>query len=301
MPSSIPSPARSIPIEPLSSHTFSPFGQVIQNPSLSPHPTKNAQTTANQGTALKYIDVANLIDYYPLAPSKKPARAVINMFVCSPRKLRVGKRRSGEGNDGIHGDGKKLKEKMVFDVKILERHPFTSQTFIPVGVGKDDKSTRYLVIVAPTLQISKSRNEVTSRPKAYPTPEILAKKKSLFDIFSHARPSPYTNEKAPPQNATRATPNRPKGPGLPDLSNIRAFIADGSQAVTYGAGTWHAPMVVLGEKDIAFVVVQYANDVALEDCQEVELKGEGAEEGLAVVVDLEPHELEKRGKLKAKL
>ena len=50
------------------------------------------------------------------------------------------------------------------------------------------------------------------------------------------------------------------------------------QAVTYGAGTWHAPMVALGEKGTAvdFVVVQFANGVAVEDCQEVFLRGERA-------------------------
>ncbi|KAI5297650.1 hypothetical protein KEM55_004432, partial [Ascosphaera atra] len=28
----------------------------------------------------------------------------------------------------------------------------------------------------------------------------------------------------------------------PDLSKLRAFIARGNQGVTYGAGTWHAPI-----------------------------------------------------------
>ena len=53
--------------------------------------------------------------------------------------------------------------------------------------------------------------------------------------------------------------------------------------VTYGAGTWHAPMIVVGEEDVDFVVVQFANGVAEEDCQEVELRGEG-EEGVVVVL-----------------
>lgn len=48
------------------------------------------------------------------------------------------------------------------------------------------------------------------------------------------------------------------GRGLPDLKNIKAFIATRSQAVTYGAGTWHAPMVVLGAPGttLDFVVSQ---------------------------------------------
>lgn len=62
-------------------------------------------------------------------------------------------------------------------------------------------------------------------------------------------------------------------------------MANGSQAVTYGPGTWHAPMVVLGQEAVDFVVVQYANGVALDDCQEVELTSRNGEEGLRVVLE----------------
>jgi ureidoglycolate lyase len=56
--------------------------------------------------------------------------------------------------------------------------------------------------------------------------------------------------------------------------------------VTYGPGTWHAPMMVLpplekevedghtgGTGTIDFLVTQFANGVAEEDCQEVEYEG----------------------------
>lgn len=51
--------------------------------------------------------------------------------------------------------------------------------------------------------------------------------------------------------------------------------------VTYGVGTWHAPMVVLGER-VDFVVVQHVSGRVNEDCQEVDVQGvelvvEGAE------------------------
>lgn len=71
---------------------------------------------------------------------------------------------------------------------------------------------------------------------------------------------------------------------MPDLSNLKAFIARGDQAVTYGPGTWHAPMVVLGEKPIDFVVVQYMNGVGIEDCQEVEVEASDGGNGLSVDV-----------------
>ena len=39
--------------------------------------------------------------------------------------------------------------------------------------------------------------------------------------------------------------------------------------MTYGAGTWHAPMVVLGDRRVDFVVTQFVNGVPEDDCQEV--------------------------------
>lgn len=70
------------------------------------------------------------------------------------------------------------------------------------------------------------------------------------------------------------------GAGLPDLTRARAFVATAEQAVTYGAGTWHAPMVALGEPGTAldFVVVQFANGVDVEDCQLVYLDPAPSEE-----------------------
>ncbi|OTA02301.1 hypothetical protein A9Z42_0026600 [Trichoderma parareesei] len=70
------------------------------------------------------------------------------------------------------------------------------------------------------------------------------------------------------------------GRGLPDLGRLRAFIASDSQAVTYGAGTWHSPMVVLGQAGtrLDFVVSQFASGVAIEDCQLLEFVSEGSAE-----------------------
>lgn len=44
-------------------------------------------------------------------------------------------------------------------------------------------------------------------------------------------------------------------------------------------------MVVLGERAVNFVVVQYANGVATEDCQEVVFDGSASEGGISVLVD----------------
>ncbi|KAJ9620940.1 hypothetical protein H2203_007526 [Taxawa tesnikishii (nom. ined.)] len=183
MPPQIPSPNRRIPVEHLTPAAFASFGTVVQNPSHAPS-TAGFQSLqavqANQGSALKYLDVTHLDNHYNLAPSRKPAKAVMNMFVCSPRTL--------EAADGT-----------------------ASQPAEQSGSADSDMG-----------------------------------------------------------GAVRM---------------VRAFIANGTQAVTYGPGTWHAPMVVLGAKSIDFVVVQYANGVGLEDCQEVEFKPEGGAEGINVVID----------------
>lgn len=208
-----PSPSnRRIRATSLDPTTFAPFGQVLQNPETHNGEPELESAIANQGTATKWLDVSELKNWYRTigagkVRSGKEARSVVNMFVCRPIKLR--------GEEGVEGG--------VLAVRILERHPYTPQTFVPMGLGKEDRGTCYLVIVAPTLHDG-------SRPM-------------------HA----------------------PKGTGPPDLENVQAFIARGDQAVTYGPGTWHAPMVVLGEQPIEFVVVQYANGVADEDCQEHEI------------------------------
>ena len=107
----------------------------------------------------------------------------------------------------------------------MERHPYTTQTFTPLGLSPDDTETSYLVVVAPT--------------------------------------DPATD--------------------LPDVAHIKAFMARGSQAVTYGVGTWHAPMIVVGKDDVSFVVTQFVNGVAEDDCQEIEFEADEAG-GITVVV-----------------
>jgi ureidoglycolate lyase len=126
----------------------------------------------------------------------------MSMFACFPR-------------DGALVDGQ-------FEVAILERHPFTTQTFAPLGRAPTSSTEAcYLVIVAPSLP-----------PRA-------------GDAVSRG----------------------------PDLHRLRAFRDHGGQAVTYGVGTWHAPMVVLGGRRVDFIVTQFVNGVAKEDCEEVRVGG----------------------------
>lgn len=295
MPQSIRAPSRRLAVEPLNPTTFSPYGTVIENP-LSSHSnlsTTLQSITANQGSARRWLDATPITNFYSHSPSKKLSRLTASLFVCQPRKLR--KQDITRVEDPIRAVPNAYptswaqaaiasEDVGIFDVEILERHPFTSQTFIPLGLGKDDKSTQYLVIVAPTLPSSRPRSAVRERQKPYPTPDRKPQG-SAAATFSRGRPAPYSNDQAPPTaSSTKEEGEEPKGPGLPDLNDIRVFLANGSQAVTYGAGTWHAPMVVVGHKAVDFVVIQHVSGVPDEDCQEVVLESMG--EGLSVALEV---------------
>lgn len=207
------SPSLAIRPEQLTKTAFGPFGHLIESPFLHDvrsMPTSISQlaprfTLANQGTALKASPVAPWVDIYGQSSEGSQSKPTMSMFACFPRQVT---------EDSEY-------ELPFLRVEILERHPYTTQTFIPLGVDPSDICTKYLVIVAPSL--------------------------------------------AP----TEGFPNQ----GPPDLGNLRVFIASGRQAVTYGTGTWHAPMVVLGEKRIDFIVVQSTNGVPEDDCQEVDIQG----------------------------
>jgi ureidoglycolate lyase len=204
--------ARRVKIEPLTYDGFKPFGTVVQNPVLSGSSIQAVD--ANQGTARKYGDISPISNFYHLASSQQQSRPAMSMFVCSPRQLQ------------------KRGSEWLLNVKLVERHPFTTQTFVPIGVECDSRETQYLVVVAPTLS---TQSQILGGGQTCHGDQI------------------------------------PKGPGNPDLVNIRVFLARGNQAVTYGAGTWHAPMIVIGKRAIEFVVTQFVNGVANDDCQEVEI------------------------------
>ncbi|KAG6009060.1 hypothetical protein E4U21_003392 [Claviceps maximensis] len=216
-----------ISARPLTQEGFSPFGSVISNARAEIAPSSDAAAArlpanavwANQGSAIQYRHVARIRSLYDQAPSGVAADPIASMFVCSAREL-------SRGDDG-GGDES-------FAVRVLERHPFTTQTFSPLL----STAQAYLVIVAPSLPPDGERDGRLPVPAADDGP----------------------------------------GRGLPDVRRLAAFVATGAQAVTYGAGTWHAPMVVLGRPGttLDFVVTQFANGVPGEDCQVVHLE-EGVE------------------------
>ncbi|KAK9322123.1 ureidoglycolate hydrolase [Lipomyces orientalis] len=185
----LPASLEHVEATPLTPEGFAKFGGVIssvhQLRTMTPIP-------ANYGTATKISKVSPIVNNFQNAPSQIPSTANFNLFRSTyPCKLI---QRTGV-YDGVYLSG------------VLERHPYSTQAFLPMGVPANDVA--YLVIVA---------------------------------------------ENAPD--------------GLPDLNTLTAFVANGNQAVTYGPGTWHAPMVSLKEV-IDFAVLIHENGVADEDCQEV--------------------------------
>lgn len=270
---------------------------------------------------MKISPIAPLANGYENAcPSGKAAQARLSMFACFPRKLRREKQsghRQAAVSDILNGkahneerqeDGNEEEEPdfegPVFDVRILERHPFTTQTFIPLDLSSQKRVLRdrvrdkrshdwkgygegdvgitldgtaeqdeeqeepiYLVIVAPTLKgqsAAATSSSATSKDTA---------------VSSDSTTMSTIGTLSDPVNEGTVDSNRILIRDPPDLENLRAFIARGGQAVTYGPGTWHAPMVVLGPRRVDFVVVQYVNGVEDEDCQEAAFKD-------GIVVDL---------------
>ncbi|KAI1112169.1 ureidoglycolate hydrolase [Nemania sp. NC0429] len=235
---------------PLARDAFAPYGDVVANPRPASTPSNTSPeaiargelpcgaVSANQGTAIQYKGLASMRDLYGAAPSRKAGSPRMTMYVCGARTLVAG----GGGEE----------EADSVEIKVLERHPFTTQTFVPLTA---DGAKRYLVVVAPTLDAARGDGE--DLPVPVPVPDIQ-------------------------DETTAGLP----GPGLPDLPRLRAFVATAEQAVTYGAGTWHAPMIALGPPDstVDFVVVQFANDVPVEDCQEVAIEGGGGAEAAKIWV-----------------
>lgn len=95
---------------------------------ISPEHTTDRTRVGNQGTSTKTPDIAPCTNFYDQAPSGQPGRAVMSSSRNTPRAIIT------------QDDGKE-----TLEVGFLERHPFSTQAFIPMG-GSDEPS--YIVIVA---------------------------------------------------------------------------------------------------------------------------------------------------------
>jgi ureidoglycolate lyase len=106
--------AHSRPTQPLTLSDYSPYGSVI---GLSDVPPSLQPTPANQGTARRYNRLAELQNLRATT-----ATSNVCLFDCTPHKLTA----SNE-----------------FHCKLLEKHQFSTQLFVPMN-----GASRFLVIVA---------------------------------------------------------------------------------------------------------------------------------------------------------
>jgi len=97
---------------------------------ISPTLTTGKTKIGNQGTSTKTSDIAPCTDLYRDAPSGKPGRAVLSSSRNTPRDL-------------VQDESCRL-----LRIEVLERHPYTSQAFTPMGGTSE---TAYIVVVADSL------------------------------------------------------------------------------------------------------------------------------------------------------
>lgn len=95
---------------------------------ISPELTTVNTKVGNQGTSTKTPDIAPCSNLYESAPSSQSGRAVLSSSRNKPRDIRM----TEDGFESIQ-------------VGFLERHPYTSQSFIPMG---GSGRPAYVVIVA---------------------------------------------------------------------------------------------------------------------------------------------------------
>lgn len=125
---------------PFTPEAFAPFGGVMS----ADHQITNAKkSSANYGTATKIHKVAPIVNDYAKSPSGIKATANWNIFRCTPPK---------------HLIITLSNNRKIYVSKVLERHPFSTQTFVPMG--QNAQTLSYLVIVA--------KNDETTYPFNYP-------------------------------------------------------------------------------------------------------------------------------------
>ena len=118
-----------IPAQPLTPKSFAKFGYVFS----ADEQIRTAKTSnANQGTAVKLLKVAPVVNNSSHAPSGKLATANWNIFRCTPPKKYI---------------VQKEHDQQVYTGRVLERHPYSTQTFVPMGRDAGEKA--FVVICAP--------------------------------------------------------------------------------------------------------------------------------------------------------
>jgi ureidoglycolate lyase len=117
----------------LTPERFAPYGGILSFEDQKGTVEKQA---ANYGTAVKLFKVSPVVNNYANAKSGKSSTANWNIFHCSPPNHLI---------TSVSGSASQR-----YLSKVLERHPYSTQTFIPMGRNCSEIS--YMVIVARTRQ-----------------------------------------------------------------------------------------------------------------------------------------------------
>lgn len=114
--------ARTLQATPLTVASYASYGGVVSTDVVN-----ERTVSVNGGTARRTPEVVPTENTYSNASSQVPGRTVLNVSLASPRQV----------TPWTGGDGKS-----VLKIKVLERHRYSTQSFIPMGAG-----IKYLVVV----------------------------------------------------------------------------------------------------------------------------------------------------------
>ena len=133
--------ARVLHADVLSSEAFKPYGHVVQAYAKNSAPNGTKVTQANQGSALKFHKLSPVVSSYPTTSG---ATSGLSVYRCQPLDFDF------DADFRNFGPG--------WPVRLLERHSFTNQAFVPMGIGSgenfsgpnalEEQGTAYLVVVA---------------------------------------------------------------------------------------------------------------------------------------------------------
>lgn len=141
---------------------------------------------ANQGSAIKLIKVAPCLNIYSEAPSKHPATTNWNIF----RSCVIPEKWSTD-EDGL-----------VYNLTVLEKHPYSTQTFVPMGRCAEEDA--YVVNVAPDKDgqpdyekvesyIFKGNTAVTYNVNTWHSPMVVLSKTTDFCVVTNENDVPEEN------------------------------------------------------------------------------------------------------------
>jgi len=105
------------------------------------------------------------------------------------------------------------------------------------------------------------------KTKVFRSNPVAFEKRPLALLEKH----PKSTQLFIPMNASRFIALVALGGDTPDLSTLKAFVAEGPQGISYGPGVWHHPMLTL-DSQTDFVVFVH-EDGTDEDCVVVDRNG----------------------------